>query len=105
MPLDPDNPSIPPSPAESESLLQWRIRNAAATERNAAAVERLATESSGTPATEGGIFLSLLRSVLEGRLAASSDDAIIWAKDLTAEYLKVYQLNGSPVVPGNAQVG
>jgi len=105
MPVDQENPSVPPAPppVESESLLAWRTRNAAATERNAAAVERLAIESSGTPATEGGIFLSLLNSVLVGRLTTNSDDAIIWAKDLTKEYLLRYTLLGEPKVAANGQ--
>lgn len=94
MPLDPNNPAIPPS--ESESLFQWRIKTAEAQLRQAQAAEQFATQAGDTPATEGAIFIRMLSSVLVGKLAASSDDAIVWAKDLTKEYLKLYDLTGKP---------
>ena len=105
MPLDPNNPALPPAPppAESDSLIQWRIKNAEAALRQAAAAEAVAASSSETPSTEGAIFLRMLSSVLVGKLATSSDDAIIWAKDLTKEYLLRYELNGTPKAPVSGQ--
>lgn len=105
MPIDENNPSLPPAPppAESESLIQWRVKNAEAAMRQAIAAEQVAAASSETPSTEGAIFLRMLSSVLVGKLATSSDDAIVWAKDLTKEYLALYTLQGAPKVPGNGQ--
>lgn len=99
MPLDPNNPATP----VDESLANWRERTAKAEEDAAAAFKRIATAaetdttaSSGQPITEGGVFLTILCSVLKGRLAGSSADAQIWATDLTRDYLAKYNLNGTP---------
>lgn len=105
MPVDQNNPSVPPAPppAETESLLQWRTKSAEAALRQAAASETLAASASETPSTEGAIFIRMLTSVLVGRLATNSDDAIIWAKDLTKEYLLRYTLLGEPKPPASGQ--
>lgn len=92
MPLDPTNPAVP----ADTSLETWRLKDVAAKERTAAAAELLVQTSSGDPATEGGIYLRILCSVLMGKLAGSSGDAQIWAADLTRDYLLKYNLDGTP---------
>jgi hypothetical protein len=91
MALDPTNPGVPPT---DPSLLEWRTKSVAIGQRQAEAMEKMAAAEAGAPSTEGGIFLEILKSVLIGKLAATSDDAVIWAKDLTQEYLKLYDLLG-----------
>lgn len=90
MALDPGNPGVP----VDTSLLEWRTKSADAAQRIAVAAEKTVAADSGAPVSEGALFLGMLRAVLMGKLATTSDDAIIWAKDLTAEYLKLYDLLG-----------
>jgi len=98
MTLDVTNPAVPPAPppAETESLLQWRLKTVELQAKQANAVELMATTTANTPATEGGIYISFLCAVLNGRLAGSSGDAQIWAADLTKDYLAKYNLTGTP---------
>lgn len=92
MPLDPNNPAVP----VDESLIQWRTKTADAATRQAAAIEAANAAMSGDAITEGGIYLRILCSVLAGKLAASSEDAQVWAADLTKDYLVKYNVNGTP---------
>lgn len=92
MPLDPTNPTVP----GDQSLIDWRVKDIAAKEKAAEAATLMAQAASGEPVTEGGIYASFLRAVLMGRLAASSNDAQIWATDLTKDYLLKYDLAGNP---------
>lgn len=102
MALDPQNPSVP----VEQSLVDWRTKDIAAKEKTAEAAAKqaeaatlMAQAASGEPVTEGGIYASFLRAVLMGRLAASSNDAQIWATDLTKDYLLKYDLAGNPRPP------
>jgi hypothetical protein len=92
MSLDPTNPSV----LGDQSLIDWRVKDIAAKEKAAEAATLMAQAASGEPVTEGGIYASFLRAVLMGRLAASSNDAQIWATDLTKDYLLKYDLAGNP---------
>lgn len=92
VPLDPLNPQV----IEDQSLVEWRIKDNEAKQKIARATELVAQATAGDSATEGGIYLRLLSSVLVGRLAGSSNDAQIWATDLTRDYLAKYDLQGNP---------
>lgn len=92
MPLDPTNPTVP----ADQSLVDWRVKDIAAKEKAAEAATLMAQAASGEPVTEGGLYASFLRAVLMGQLAASSNDAQIWATDLTKDYLLKYDLAGNP---------
>jgi hypothetical protein len=95
MALDPGNPAIPAGAPINPEFLASHQKMSQAMVEGAAATKQLAAAADGAPTTEGGIFLQILSSVLVGKLAATSDDAVIWAKDLTQEYLKLYDLLGA----------
>lgn len=95
IPLDPANPSVP----SDQSLIDWRLKDIAAKEKTAAAAVLMAQGNAGDPVTEGAIYLRMLTAVLTGRLVASSNDAQLWATDLTRDYLAKYNLDGTPKPP------
>lgn len=91
MPLDSTNPGVP----VDTSLVEWRTKTAEAATRQAAAIEAANAAMSGDSVTEGGIYQRFLCAVLTGKLVATSDDAQVWATDLTRDYLVKYNVNGT----------
>lgn len=97
-PLDPTNPSVPedPIPKINPDYLAAQRKMADAADKHAQAAALMVQAASGESTTEGGLYASFLRAVLTGRLVASSNDAQIWATDLTRDYLTKYDLAGNP---------
>jgi hypothetical protein len=98
MTLDANNPTVPdtPVPKINPDYLAVQRKLADAATKHAEAAATMAQASSGEPVTEGGLYASFLRAVLTGRLVGSSNDAQIWATDLTRDYLAKYDLQGNP---------
>jgi len=97
MSLDPNNPSVlEPEPKINPEYLEAQRKMADAATKHADAAALMAQSTSGQPITEGGIYITLLSAVLTGRLVGNSDDAQLWAADLTRDYLTKYDLAGNP---------
>lgn len=93
MPLDPNNPSAP----VDTSLEEWRTKTAQSMEQMAENLQNITVPATQLPPlTEGRIYLSMLESVLIGKLVTNSNDAQVWATDLTRDYLTKYNLDGTP---------